>query len=69
MSIGFIGFILIQLAAFIYMLGIGYQFFPDPGKRDSAANKAHFDKFRKLFKVGGIAGILYIVLSLIQKII
>ncbi|MEE4251858.1 MAG: hypothetical protein V2I38_14835 [Alcanivoracaceae bacterium] len=67
MSIEFIGFTLIQLAAFIYMLGIGYQFFPDPGRPDSVENKAHFDKFRKLFKVGGIAGILYIVLSLIHK--
>ena len=69
MSIGFLVFVMIQFAVFIYMIGIGYEIFPDPGKSGSAKNKEHFDKFRKLFKVGGIAGILYIVLSLIQKII
>ena len=47
------------------MLGIGYEFLPDPGKKDSIKNKEHFDKHRKLFKRGGILSVIYVVLQTI----
>lgn len=47
----------------LYMLGIGYKYIPDPGKRDSIKNKEHFDKYRKLFKTGGILSLVYVVLQ------
>ena len=59
----------IELGIFIYMLGIGYQFLPDPGVSGSAANKEYFDKYRKLFKIGGVAGIIYVVFSVILKLL
>jgi hypothetical protein len=53
----------------LYMLGIGYELIPDPGKKGSLKNKEHFDKYRKLFKRGGIATVIYLVLSLVSTLL
>jgi hypothetical protein len=48
----------------VYMLGVGYQFLPDPGKKDSESNRVHFDQYRSIFKSGGILTMVYLILSL-----
>jgi hypothetical protein len=55
------------LVAGIYMLGIGFQFLPDPGKKGSEKNRDHFDKYRSVFKVSGILAIAYLALSLVSS--
>ena len=43
MNEGEILFWLVELAAGIYMIGIGFKFIPDPGKKDSAKNEEHLN--------------------------
>ncbi len=50
----------------LYMLGIGYRFFPDPGKKGSVKNEEHFNKYRKLFKVGGVLSAVFVALQSIN---
>ncbi len=56
----------ITIAVFIvglYLLGIGYRFLPDPGKKGSYKNEEHFNKYRKTFKAGGVLSMVYVLLQ------
>ena len=65
MNEGEILFWLVELAAGIYMIGIGFKFIPDPGKKDSAKNEEHLNKFRSIFKIGGILIVAHVLLSVV----
>lgn len=70
MEIGTLIYFLITLCAAIYMLGIGYKFLPDPGKKGSDKNKAYIDKYRGFIKFGGICmalhGLFLVLITLLD---
>jgi hypothetical protein len=43
------------------MAGIGYKVIPDPGQKNSNENKMYFDKYRNIFKFGGVLCLVYAV--------
>ncbi len=55
---------LLEIIIGTYMLGIGFKFFPDPGKKGSEKNEAHFNKYRNIFKIGGIFLLVYALFSI-----
>ena len=64
--------IIIVVAVFFagfYMLGIGYRFLPNPGKKGSFKNEEHLNRHRKLFKVGGVLAVLYAALQSIYIVL
>ena len=67
MNNGEIIYWLIELFVGIYILGIGYKYFPDPVKKSSIKNKTHFDKFRGMFKIIGILILIYVPLSILSS--
>ncbi|MCP4491658.1 MAG: hypothetical protein GY820_30785 [Gammaproteobacteria bacterium] len=61
--------IVVVFIAGLYMLGIGYSFLPNPGKKGSVKNEEHFNKHRKLFKVGGVLSMVYAALQSIYIVL
>ncbi|MES9901273.1 MAG: hypothetical protein ABW168_01160 [Sedimenticola sp.] len=68
MNNGEIIYWVVEIIAGIYMLGIGFRFLPDPGKNDSKKNEEHFNKFRGVFKIGGICTISYVALTFVSSV-
>lgn len=62
------GEIALTIAVFvggIYMLALGYKWVATPGKKNSLANEEYFNKYRKIFRVGGYMAIIYAVLQVL----